>query len=83
MNYQLELNLDNQPAVLERVLQTTRYRGFELKDMNVELTDQNSLRLLMTVSGQHPINILTTQLNKLYDLASLTFEQSMPLKSSA
>lgn len=83
MNYQLELQMNNQPAALERVLQTTRYRGFELHDLNMQLIDQNSLRLLMTVSGQYPINILTTQLNKLYDLASLTFEQDMPLKSSA
>lgn len=83
MIYQLQLELANQPAVLERVLQTTRYRGFSLESMQLESVGQDKLELSMKVSGQHPINILTTQLNKLYDLASLTFEQDMPLKNMA
>jgi len=83
MIYQLQLELVNQPAVLERVLQTTRYRGFVLQSMQLESVAQDRLELSMKVSGQQPINILTTQLNKLYDLASLTFEQDVPLKNTA
>ncbi|GAB3025553.1 acetolactate synthase 2 small subunit [Bowmanella dokdonensis] len=70
MNYQIDLLLADQPAVLERVLQTTRYRGFRINQLNMQPT-ASQLKVSMQVYGKQPINILTTQLHKLYDLASL------------
>lgn len=70
MNYQLDMLLSNQPAVLERVLQTTRYRGFKVDSMQMQPASKQ-MRVSMQVSGQQPISLLTSQLHKLYDLASL------------
>ncbi|GGO66529.1 acetolactate synthase 2 small subunit [Bowmanella pacifica] len=70
MNYQLEMLLTDQPAVLERVLQTTRYRGFRVDSMQMQPASKQ-MKVSMLVSGKHPISMLTSQLNKLYDLASL------------
>ncbi|GAA0371509.1 hypothetical protein GCM10009092_39800 [Bowmanella denitrificans] len=75
MNYQLEMLLSDQPAVLERVLQTTRYRGFRINQLNMQPAPEQlasrKLKVSMQVSGKQPITILTSQLHKLYDLASL------------
>lgn len=83
MKYQLQLILSNQPAVLERVLQTTRYRGFKLDSLNLQAVKADTLELSMTVCSQQSVSLLTTQLNKLYDLVSIKFEELLPLKTSA
>ncbi|MCC2606565.1 acetolactate synthase 2 small subunit [Planctobacterium marinum] len=83
MQYQIELQLHNQPAVLERVLQVVRYRQFHLEGMQMQPEGQDKLTVQLKVSGQHSINILTSQLNKLYDLARLTIQHEMPLKATA
>ncbi|WP_088329334.1 acetolactate synthase 2 small subunit [Lacimicrobium sp. SS2-24] len=77
MTYDLELLLSDQPAALERVLQTARYRGFKVRQLQMRQRG-SGLQLSMQVSGPQPINILTTQLHKLYDLASLNIEQTLP-----
>jgi len=83
MQYQIEMVLDNQPAALERVLQVVRYRQFQLEGLEMQSEEQNKLTVNMKVSSQHSINILTSQLNKLYDLARLTIQQDMPLQATA
>jgi len=83
MQYQIELVLDNQPAALERVLQVVRYRQFQLNSLAMEPEGQDKLTVKLKVSSQHPVNILTSQLNKLYDLARLNIQQDMPLQASA
>lgn len=83
MRYQIELQLNNHPAVLERVLQVVRYRRFQLEGLQMESQGQDKLTVMLKVSGQQSINILTSQLNKLYDLARLTIQQELPLKATA
>lgn len=83
MLYQIELQLNNHPAVLERVLQVVRYRRFQLEELQMESQGQDKLTVMLKVSGQQSINILTSQLNKLYDLARLTIQQELPLKATA
>lgn len=81
--YKIEMLLDNQPAALERVLQVVRYRQFQLDGLQMQPDGQDKLTVNLKVSSQHSINILTSQLNKLYDLARLSIQQEMPLKSIA
>ncbi|WP_438863869.1 acetolactate synthase 2 small subunit [Neptunicella sp.] len=70
MHYQLNLLLTNTPASMERVLQVTRYRGFSIEQCEM-YTASGAMRLNMQVSGEQPIQRLTSQLNKLYDLIEL------------
>ena len=81
--YELEILLDNQPAALERVLQVVRYRQFNVHALQMQPDGQDKLTVNMKVSSQHSINILTSQLNKLYDLARLSIQHEMPLKATA
>ena len=81
--YEIEMLLDNQPAVLERVLQVVRYRQFHLESLQMQPDGQDKLTVNMKVSSQQSINILTSQLNKLYDLARLSIQHEMPLKATA
>jgi acetolactate synthase II small subunit len=75
MHYQLTLLLTNTPAAIERVLQTTRYRGFTLHHCQMH-TDSGDIQLNMRVSGEYPIHLLTSQLNKLYDVIELVFDST-------
>lgn len=83
MNYQIELEANDQPAIVERVLQTVRYRQFNVNTMMMRHTESDKLSISLQVSSQHSINILTSQLNKLYDLTRLTVTQDLPLRKSA
>ena len=72
MNHILNITATNTPAVVERLLQVTRYRGYELAGL--ELTPRNdarSLSITLTVSSDKPIHLLTSQLHKLYDIQQL------------
>lgn len=83
MQYQIKLEVENQPAVLERILQVTRYRQFELDSFDMQRVQQDKLTVNLKVSSQQSINTLTSQLNKLYDLCHLSIEQEMPLQATA
>lgn len=83
MHYHIELELNNQPAALERVLQVVRYRQFQVESLHMQPAEQDKLTVNMKVSSQHSINILTSQLNKLYDLARLSIQHDMPLQATA
>ncbi len=83
MQYKISLQLHDQPAALERVLQVIRYRQFEVDEMAMSKNTQDKLTVDLKVSSQHSINILTSQLNKLYDLAALTTQHQMPLQATA
>jgi acetolactate synthase II small subunit len=72
MNHVLTIRANNTPAVVERLLQVTRYRGYQLAGL--ELTpqaDARSLHITLKVSGDKPIHLLTSQLHKLYDIQQL------------
>ncbi|WP_416305610.1 acetolactate synthase 2 small subunit [Neptunicella sp. SCSIO 80796] len=75
MHYQLNLLLTDSPAAIERVLQTTRYRGFTLHQCEMQ-TASGEIQLNMQVSGEQPIHLLTSQLSKLYDLLELVLDPS-------
>lgn len=70
--HSLKLELQNKPAILERVLQVIRYRGYELISMQVISQEKQMLQVFVTVNGEQPLYKLTNQLNKLYDLERIT-----------
>lgn len=72
MNHVLNITANNTPAVVERLLQVTRYRGYELAGLALTpRADSLSLTITLTVSSDKPIHLLTSQLHKLYDIRHL------------
>lgn len=72
MNHVLNITATNTPAVVERLLQVTRYRGYELAGLQLTpRSDSKSLSITLTVSSDKPIHLLTSQLHKLYDIQQL------------
>jgi acetolactate synthase II small subunit len=72
MNHVLNITANNTPAVVERLLQVTRYRGYELAGLELSpKADMRSLTITLKVSGEKPIHLLTSQLHKLVDIQQL------------
>jgi|GEM_PF-1462316 len=69
--HSLKLEVYNKPAILERVLQVIRYRGYELVSLQVIPQGMDMLTVLVTVDSEQPLYKLTNQLNKLYDLTRI------------
>ncbi len=77
MNHLLTIQTKNQPVVLERLLQVTRYRGFEVAGMEMKpMADFSGLLVTLSIVSDKPISLLTNQLNKLYDIEYLDCVES-------
>ena len=77
MNHVLTIQTKNQPVVLERLLQVTRYRGFEVAGMEMKpMADFSGLLGTLSIVSDKPISLLTNQLNKLYDIEYLDCVES-------
>ena len=77
----LKITAQQQPTVLEKLLQATRYRGFVVQGMNMFTNVDNSLiDIELSVSSIHSIDKLTVQLNKLYDINSIKLDTSEDLQ---
>jgi len=75
MNHVLNITAHNTPAVIERLLQVTRYRGYELAGLEMTpRADSRSLSIQLTVRSEKPIHLLTSQLHKLYDIQQLELQ---------
>lgn len=73
--HQLAIQARFRPEVLERVLRVIRHRGFQVCAMNMAQTlDSDSVSIELTVSSQRSINLLSSQLNKLMDVASVEIQ---------
>ena len=72
MNHVLNITANNTPAVVERLLQVTRYRGYQLTGLELQpRNNDRSLAITLSVSSDKPIHLLTSQLHKLYDIVQL------------
>ena len=77
MNHVLNITANNTPAVVERLLQVTRYRGYQLAGLQLTpREDARSLAITLEVSGDKPIQLLTSQLHKLYDVLQLELQSA-------
>lgn len=65
----LKLTVNQSPEVLERILRVARHRGFEVKLMH---WNHEHGELEITVSSQRAIHLLTSQLEKLFDVKQVT-----------
>lgn len=72
MKHELTITTHNELAVIERILQVIRYRGFELAGLTMK-PDIEKAHLLISLSviSDKPVHLLTAQLNKLYDVQRL------------
>lgn len=84
--YTLMIEAADRPAMMERLMRTTRHRGFAIRDLHLKAEDgTDSVTISLTVTGERPLHLLTSQLMKLVDVASLNVKQplSQPLTITA
>ena len=80
----LKITAQQQPTVLEKLLQATRYRGFEVKGMTMfPNVDNTLLDIELSVSSDKTIDKLTVQLHKLYDVNTITVASTEQLQCHA
>lgn len=74
MHHTLAIQAYFRPEVLERILRVVRHRGFTVHAMNMHTDHQNShtVHLQLTVESQRSIELLSSQLSKLVDVASVS-----------
>jgi len=77
---QIKLDVNQSPEVLERILRVARHRGFK-----VELLDwkNETGELLLTVSSERQLYLLTSQLDKLFDVKSVVVIDQLQQSKSA
>jgi len=75
--HSLKISAAQQPTVLERVLQVSRYRGFEVNSMTMlPNSDGKSYDIELSVASEQPINFLKLQLGKLFDINEIEIQDS-------
>ncbi|MCF6264893.1 MAG: acetolactate synthase 2 small subunit [Xanthomonadales bacterium] len=75
-NTTLEIHANNQPTVMERLLQVTRYRGFVINKLEMQQLGQTQLQVTMSVNSDRPIENLSRQLMKLFDVVDVSIVKS-------
>ena len=70
MEYQIELTAQHRPEVLERILRVVRHRGFTVTQMDMQLID-DKVRLKFTVKSDRTLELLVSQLEKIYDVVEI------------
>ncbi|KGQ70585.1 acetolactate synthase [Chelonobacter oris] len=65
--YQLILQAQWRPEVLERILRVVRHRGFCVIQLAMD-SSENQIELNFNVTGERPIATLVNQLSKLFDV---------------
>lgn len=67
--HRLDIQTHFRPEVMERVLRVVRHRGFKLCALNMETqADCQQMRITVTVESARPIQLLSSQLDKLIDV---------------
>ena len=80
----LRITAHDQPTVLERLLQVTRYRGFVVTGMTMFPNKENALLdIEMSVRSEHSITHLQHQLDKLFDISDVTVDNILSQQVSA
>ena len=69
--YNLTIEANARPETLESLLRVVRHRGFEVLDLNAQKSQQ-TLILNLRLQSIRPISLLTTQLEKLFDVTKIT-----------
>mgnify|MGYP003599805546 CR=1 FL=1 len=72
--YQLTLQAQWRPEVLERILRVVRHRGFRLVQLEMN-SSETQIELAFKVAGERPIENLVSQLDKLFDVQQIDVQQ--------
>ena len=70
MEHQIDLTAQHRPEVLERILRVVRHRGFTVTQMDMQLID-DKVRLKFTVKSDRTLDLLMSQLEKIYDVVEI------------
>ena len=70
MEHQIELTAQHRPEVLERILRIIRHRGFTVTQMDMQLIN-DKVRLKFTVKSDRTLDLLVSQLEKIYDVVEI------------
>ena len=70
MEHQIDLTAQHRPEVLERILRVVRHRGFTVTQMNMQLID-DKVRVKFTVKSDRTLDLLVSQLEKIYDVVEI------------
>ncbi|MFU9137557.1 acetolactate synthase 2 small subunit [Erwinia tasmaniensis] len=84
MQHQLSIEARFRPEILERILRVIRHRGFQICTMNMATeTGSDNINIEMIVASLRPVELLSTQLTKLMDVASVQIQQQTTQQISA
>jgi len=76
-SHTLRITAENQPTVMEKLLQVTRYRGFAVTGMTMHPSGENSLLTIeLSVQSKNSIEQLQYQLHKLIDITDIKVDNS-------
>ena len=70
MEHQIDLTAQHRPEVLERILRVVRHRSFTVTQMDMQLID-DKVRLKFTVKSDRTLDLLVSQLEKIYDVVEI------------
>lgn len=70
MEHQIDLTAQHRPEVLERILRVVRHRGFTVTQMDMQLIN-DKVRLKFTVKSDRTLDLLVSQLEKIYDVVEI------------
>lgn len=74
--HQLSIEARFRPEILERILRVVRHRGFQVRAMNMAFAiNAENINIEMTVASQRSVDLLSSQLSKLMDVACVEIQQ--------
>ncbi|MEY4921379.1 MAG: acetolactate synthase 2 small subunit [Yersinia sp. (in: enterobacteria)] len=84
MHHQLSIQARFRPEMLERVLRVVRHRGFQVCAMNMlPMINDENVNIELTVASWRPVDLLSSQLNKLMDVTCVEILQLNTLQIRA
>ncbi|WP_413736629.1 acetolactate synthase 2 small subunit [Sodalis sp. RH21] len=76
IQHQLSIEARSRPEILERVLRVVRHRGFRVCALNMApQTNPECINIQLTVASLRPVDLLSSQLSKLMDVACVEIQQ--------
>lgn len=76
MQHSLSIKARFRPEVVERILRVVRHRGFELCALSMmPRREAESINIHLTVASKRSVDLLSTQLSKLMDVARVEIQQ--------
>lgn len=75
IEHKLKISAHYAPEILERILRVSRHRKFLLRKIEVnQIIEKNDIFIKLSVHSYKPINLLVTQLMKIFDVFNVKIE---------